>query len=91
MLEVRTMEYVRMKDICKMFGLDMREFSFTEEQENDSYFYLPCSGDWIQDTIDCMWDMEGTRYESKYRNTLKVQEYVRDVMKRDGIYIYISW
>lgn len=91
MLKVRTMEYVHINDICEMFGLDMRNFSFTEEQENDSYYYLPCDESWIQDTIDCMEDMEGTRYEDKYRNTLRLQEYVRDVMKRDGIYIYISW
>lgn len=91
MLKVRTMEYVHIDDICEMFGLDMRNFSFTEEQENDSYCYLPCDETWIQDTIDCMEDMEGTRYEGKYRNTLRLQEYVRDVMKRDGIYIYISW
>lgn len=91
MLEVRTMEYVHIDDICEMFGLDMKNFSFIEEQGNDSYYYLPCDGTWIQDTIDCMEDMEGTRYEDKYRNTLRLQEYVRDVMKRDGIYIYISW
>lgn len=91
MLKVRTMEYVHIDDICKMFGLDMSNFSFIEEVANDSYCYLPCDGTWIQDTIDCMKDMEGTRYEGKYRNTLRLQEYVRDVMKRDGIYIYISW
>lgn len=91
MLKVRTMEYVHIDDICEMFGLDMRNFSFTEDKENDSFFYLPCDETWIQDTIDCMEDMEGTRYEGKYRNTLCLQEYVRDVMKRDGIYVYISW
>ena len=40
MLKVRTMDYVHIDDICEMFGLDMRNFSFTEEQENDSYCYL---------------------------------------------------
>ena len=91
MLKTRTMEYVHIDDICELFDRNMREFSFTEEKENDSYFYLPCNEIWIQDTIDCMEDMAGTRYEKKYYNTLKLQEYVHDVMKKDGIHIYISW
>lgn len=91
MLKTRTMEYVHIDDICEMFGLNMREFSFTEDKENDSFFYLPCDDTWMQDTIDCIEDMEGTRYETKYRNTLKLQNYVRNVMKQDGIEIYISW
>lgn len=91
MLKTRTLEYVHIDDICEMFGLNMREFSFTEDKENDSFFYLPCDDTWMQDTIDCIEDMEGTRYETKYRNTLKLQNYVRNVMKQDGIEIYISW
>lgn len=91
MLKTRVMEYVHIDDICELFDRNIREFSFTEEKENDSYFYLPCDETWIQDTIDCMEEMEGTRYEGKCRNTLRLQEYVRDVMKRNGIYIYISW
>ena len=91
MLKTRTLEYVHIDDICEMFGLNMREFSFTEDKENDSFFYLPCDDTWMQDTIDCIEDMEGTRYEIKYRNTLKLQNYVRNVMKQDGIEIYISW
>lgn len=91
MLKTRTLEYVHIDDICEMFGLNMREFSFTEDKENDSFFYLPCDDTWMQDTIDCIEDMEGTRYEIKYRNTLKLQNYVHNVMKQDGIEIYISW
>lgn len=91
MLKTRTLEYVHIDDICEMFGLNMREFSFIEDKENDSFFYLPCDDTWMQDTIDCIEDMEGTRYETKYRNTLKLQNYVRNVMKQDGIEIYISW
>ena len=91
MLRTRTLEYVHIDDICELFGLNMREFSFTEDKENDSFFYLPCDDTWMQDTIDCIEDMEGTRYEVKYRNTLKLQNYVRNVMKQDGIEIYISW
>lgn len=91
MLKTRTLEYVHIDDICEMFGLNMQEFSFTEDKENDSFFYLPCDDTWMQDTIDCIEDMEGTHYEIKYRNTLKLQNYVRNVMKQDGIEIYISW
>ena len=91
MLKTSTMEYVHIDDICEFFDRNMREFSFTEDKENGSFFYLPCDENWIQDTIDCMEDMAGTRYEGKYRNTLRLQEYVRDVMKQDGIEIYISW
>jgi hypothetical protein len=91
MLRTRTLEYVHIDDICELFGLNMREFSFTDEQENGSFFYLPCNDHWIQDTIECIEDMEGTRYEVKYRNTLKLQNYVRNEMKQDGIEIYIAW
>ena len=91
MLKVRTMEYVHIDDICEMFNCDMREFSFTDGKENDSFFYLPCDESWIQDTIDYMEDMAGTRYEKEYYNTLRLQEYVRDVMKQEGIEVYISW
>ena len=91
MLKTRTMEYVHIDDICELFDLSMREFSFTDEKENGSFFYLPCDDTWMQDTIDCIEDMEGTCYEAKYRNTLKLQNYVRNVMKQDGIEIYITW
>ena len=91
MLRTRTMEYVHIDDICELFGLDMREFSFTDDKENDSFFYFPCDDTWIEDTLECIEDMAGTRYEDKYRNTLKLQNYVRNVMKQDGIEIYISW
>lgn len=91
MLKVRTMEYIHIDDICEMFDCNIREFSFVEDRENGSFFYLPCDESWIQDTVDCMEDMAGTRYEKKYYNTLRLQEYVRDVMKQEGIEVYISW
>lgn len=91
MLKVKTMEYVDINDICELFDRNMREFSFTEDQDNGSFYCLPCNDTWIEDTRDCMEDVEGTRYEKKYYNTLKLQEYVRDVMQLDSIIIHIHW
>ena len=59
--------------------------------ENGSYYYLPCSQEWINDTYECMIDMEGTRYEKKYYNTMKLQTFINKVMEKDGIMIHIHW
>ena len=91
MLKTKVLEYVDIDDICELFDRNMREFSFTEDQDNGSFYFLHCDEDWIEDTRECMEDMEGTRYEKKYYNTMKLQEYVRDVMKQDSITIYIHW
>lgn len=92
MLPIKRIDYIDIDDVCELFDRNMREFSFVEEQENGSFYFLPCSEEWIQDTKDCMEDMEGTRYEKKYYNTLRLQEYLRDVMGyHNGIFIHIHW
>lgn len=91
MLKTKTLEYISLKDVCDLFDVNMRDFSFMEYCDNGSFYYLPCSGDWIQDTIDCMEDVSGSHYAEKYRNTLMLQEYVRDEMNLTGIYIHTEW
>lgn len=92
MLRIKTMDYIDIDEICEFFDCNMREFSFVEDQDNGSYYFLPCSDEWIEDTRECMEDMEGTRYEKRYYNTMKVQEYLRDQMGiKTGIFIHIHW
>lgn len=91
MLKVKTLDYIDINDVCELFDRNMREYSFIEECDNGTFYYLPCSGDWIEDTRECMEDTEGTRYSKKYYNTLKLQEYVRDEMGLTGIHIHVHW
>lgn len=91
-MEIKQRDYIDAKSISDTFNKDIRNFSFADDCENGSFYFLYCNDTWIEDTLECIKDMEGTRYEEKYQNTLALQKYLHEVMGiSDGIYIYVHW
>ena len=91
-METKQMRYIDTDDIRTTFNKDIRDFSFASDCENGSFHFLFCNDTWIEDTLECIEDVRGSRYEERYQNTLALQKYLREVMGiTDGIHIHVYW
>lgn len=92
MLPIKTMEYIDIADICKLFGLHVRDFAFTDDLNNGEYTWFHCDETWIEDYKICAEDVAGSRYEDRYLNNIKLAEYLHKEMGLEkGVMIHVYW
>lgn len=91
-LEMRTLQYLDIEDICEKFNLNIRDFAFSECADNGSYIWFGCDADWIEDYNICAEDVAGSRYEQRYLNNIMLAKYLNEEMGiTDGVMIHIYW
>ena len=49
MLELKTINYIDMEDVCELFGTRIGDYEFTQMVENDSYVRLYCDDEAVSD------------------------------------------
>ena len=92
MLQMKTMEYIDITDICDLFDLNIRDFAFADDFNNGDFVRFGCDETWIEDYKVCAKDVVGSRYEARYLNNIKLAEYMRKEMGLEkGAMIYVYW
>ena len=97
-IKLETKEVIDYYDCEKIVGVhDLGDFGFTELIENDSYYCLDCSEDYILDLkkeaeylvslkLNCNeWRLK------QINNDLKLIHYIRDNFNLDEILVHIYW
>lgn len=92
MLQMKTMEYIDITDICDLFDLNIRDFAFADDFNNGDFVWFSCDDNWIEEYRVCAEDVAGSRYEDRYLNNIKLAEYMRKEMGLEkGAMIHVYW
>ena len=92
MLQMKTMEYIDITDICDLFDLNIRDFAFTDDLNNGEYVWFGCDETWIEDYKDCAECVAGSRHEECYLNNIKLAEYLyKEMGLKNGAMIHVYW
>ena len=93
-LTINTLRFIDIGDVMALVGCDLRDFTFTNLANDDSFFPFDCDEDAIEELKDLIEDADRERCPEQYArllNDLTLMEILHNEYDLDFIYIYVGW